>query len=108
MKKINEWFLCLNCAKQVKSAEKTCRNHCNFCFATVHVDAKIPGDRQSDCNGSMFPIEYFISNWQTKIKFQCTKCSHIHINKVSTDDEVGELDVIIYKYKSKFLLSTDI
>ena len=46
MKKINETFVCLECGKSVPTAEKTCRNHCPFCFASQHVDGDIPGDRK--------------------------------------------------------------
>ena len=38
MKKINESFICLNCGKKVEVATRTCRNHCPYCFASLHVD----------------------------------------------------------------------
>lgn len=46
MKKINETFHCLECGKLVPLAERTCRNHCPYCFASRHVDGDIPGDRK--------------------------------------------------------------
>lgn len=42
MKKINEAFVCLECGKKVPLADKTCRNHCPYCFVSQHVDADIP------------------------------------------------------------------
>lgn len=42
MKKINETFACLGCKKIVPLAQKTCRNHCPFCFTSQHVDGAIP------------------------------------------------------------------
>ncbi|MBO7505538.1 RNHCP domain-containing protein [bacterium] len=49
MKKINESFICVNCGREVPLASKTCRNHCPYCFASLHVDGEIPGDRSSIC-----------------------------------------------------------
>ena len=42
MKKINEPFVCIQCGKTVPLAKKTCRNHCPFCFTSLHVDGEIP------------------------------------------------------------------
>ncbi|MBQ2600698.1 RNHCP domain-containing protein [bacterium] len=38
MKKINESFTCINCKKEIPLAAKTCRNHCPYCFTSLHVD----------------------------------------------------------------------
>ncbi|MBO7095209.1 RNHCP domain-containing protein [bacterium] len=38
MKKINETFICTNCGQEVPLASKTCRNHCPYCFTSLHVD----------------------------------------------------------------------
>ncbi len=102
MKKINESFECFNCKRLIPLARWTCRNHCPYCFASLHLDDKIPGDRKSSCGWEMYPIEYVIANWGIKIKFQCVKCWHIHRNKVVEDDDIWELDSFIKKYKSKF------
>jgi len=99
MKKINEEFECINCKKTIKPAKWTCRNHCPYCFVSLHLDDKIPWDRASKCWWKMFPIEYIIANGTIKITFKCEKCGHIHKNKVSEDDDIIKLDELVKKYK---------
>jgi hypothetical protein len=48
----------------------------------------------------MYPIAYEIKNSMTKVQFQCVTCKKTHWNKASEDDELGELDSYIHKYKS--------
>lgn len=36
--KIDESFLCEHCGKQVQQLGYTCRNHCNSCLYSKHVD----------------------------------------------------------------------
>ena len=103
MKKINESFLCIWCQNEVWIAARTCRNHCPYCFISLHVDKDLPGDRLSKCGEIMIPKEYIIANGKTKIKFVCTSCWHIHYNKACIDDELGELDVYMRKWKAKYL-----
>lgn len=104
MKKINESFICLGCWKNIPEAQKTCRNHCPFCFTSQHVDWKIPWDREAVeiCGWAMYPFEYEIRNGMTKIHFRCIQCKKEHWNKASTDDDLSELDSMIVKYKEKF------
>lgn len=102
MKKINETFNCLWCKKEVPLASGTCRNHCPWCFLSLHVDGEIPGDRDTDCNGPMIPTQYEIRNGETKIHFQCTTCIKKHLNKAAKDDELGELDKKIKFWKRKY------
>ena len=99
MKKINESFECINCWKLISPAKWTCRNHCPYCFVSLHLDDKIPWDRKSDCWWKMYPIEYEIKNWWIKITFKCEKCGHIHKNKASDDDDLVKLDELVKKYK---------
>lgn len=102
MKKINEWFICISCKKQILPAQKTCRDHCPYCFTWLHVDWGIPWDRSALCWEKMFPIEYVISNWALKILFKCIKCGKQHWNKSALDDEIINLDKLIYEYKRFF------
>ena len=102
MKKINEQFICIHCKQAVPQAQRTCRNHCPFCFVSLHVDSDIPGDRGAECGGEMYPTMYKISNSEMKILFQCAKCGKQHRNKRATDDEVENLDKLIKEYKGKF------
>ncbi|MBS8122008.1 RNHCP domain-containing protein [Candidatus Vampirococcus lugosii] len=103
MKKINEDFVCAKCGKYVPIAKISCRNHCPYCFTSMHLDQKIPGDRKSECKGEMFPIEYKLSNGEIKILFKCKKCSDIHWNKSNIDDEISCLDEYIKKYYIEFI-----
>lgn len=91
MKKINETFTCIECWKVVPLASKTCRNHCPFCFTSLHVDGEIPWDRASTCGWKMFPIKYEIKNSDYKILFACSKCGKTHRNKRAEDDEIINL-----------------
>ena len=102
MKKINETFICINCNKKIDLAKKTCRNHCPHCFTSLHVDGDIPGDRNTNCHGKMYPRQYFLANGTMKILFECEKCHKTHQNKRAADDEVENLDGFIIKYKKYF------
>lgn len=89
MKKINESFMCLGCNRLIPPANRTCRNHCPYCFVSQHVDEKIPGDRNSACLGIMKPISYIYNmSKPSDIVFQCTICNKKHTNKSSDDDEL--------------------
>jgi DNA-directed RNA polymerase subunit RPC12/RpoP len=104
MKKINESFICLGCKEEIPQAAKTCRNHCPFCFTSLHVDGAMPGDRsaQESCGGIMYPNAYEIKNGGIKILFTCTKCGKKHRNKKASDDDAGSLDMYIMRYKQFF------
>jgi DNA-directed RNA polymerase subunit RPC12/RpoP len=95
MKKINETFECVNCKKEIPLANRTCRNHCPFCFVSLHVDGDIPWDRSADCHWRMIPTSYKLANWTIKIDFECVKCKKHHRNKLADDDNFGELDSAI-------------
>lgn len=99
MKKINESFICVWCGRQVPIASKTCRNHCPYCFTSLHVDGDIPWDRASECHGIMRPINYEIRNWTMKILFQCEKCGKLHRNKRAVDDDIERLISEVAKNK---------
>ena len=99
MKKINETFTCVSCWQVVPLADKTCRNHCPYCFTSLHVDGNIPGDRASECHWIMKPINYEIRNWTMKILFKCTKCGKLHWNKRAVDDDIEVLLKVIWENK---------
>ena len=102
MKKINESFTCINCGKEIPLASKTCRNHCPYCFASLHVDWNIPGDRSSDCKAIMYPVEYMMKNSDYKILFVCSKCGKKHWNKRAEDDIIENLPDLIKSYNKYF------
>jgi len=86
----------------VPLANKTCRNHCPWCFVSLHVDGDIPGDRDTDCHGKMVPINYMIKHGGTKILFECQKCGKQHWNKMAEDDDMDwGLKIINSSYINK-------
>lgn len=102
MKKINESFVCINCWELIPIAEKTCRNHCPYCFASLHVDGEIPWDRSSECKWVMYPRTYELKKSDYKILFQCSKCGKQHRNKRASDDELTNLPELIKSYDKYF------
>lgn len=104
MKKINEIFVCTGCGKTVPLAQGTCRNHCSWCFTSLHVDGDIPGDRATHCHGVMLPTMYERKNGTIKICFQCLKCGKIHRNKKADDDDLSALDQKIQEYKIRLMI----
>jgi len=86
---LNESFACLNCHKSNPQAQKTCRNHCKYCLYSLHVDDKVPGDRNSRCHGLMKPLYI---NYQGKKGMQiihlCQTCGKQIPNIVAGDDNL--------------------
>ena len=85
--KINEGFICLHCQQKISPAEKTCRNHCNHCLYSLHVDGDVPGDRASECHGLMEPIRVERDKKGYMIVQHCLTCGHIRRNKTMPDDD---------------------
>lgn len=84
--KIDEEFICENCHKKVSKLGYSCRNHCNYCLHSKHVD-KNPGDREEECQGLLEPVGIEISNKKGYIiVFRCKKCGAIRKNKAAEDD----------------------
>ena len=89
--KIDEEFICENCGKKVEKLGYTCRNHCNYCLHSKHVD-KNPGDREEMCHGILEPIDVEINSKKGYIiVFRCKKCGAIRKNKAATDDNMDEI-----------------
>ncbi len=95
MKKFNEIdeeFICENCGKNVKKLGYSCRNHCNYCLYSKHVDVN-PGDREEKCHGLLEPIGIEMNNKKGYvIIYRCKKCGQIRKNKAAKDDNI---DLII-------------
>jgi len=74
--RVRQNFRCENCGYEVTGDGYT--DHCPKCLWGKHVDREIPGDRESDCKGTMEPMstEFQISNSQFKINYRCTKCGY--------------------------------
>ena len=95
MKKFNEIdeeFICEHCGKEVKPLGYSCRNHCNYCLYSKHVDIN-PGDRKETCHGLLEPIGIEIDSKKGYvIIYKCKKCGQIRKNKAAKDDNI---DLII-------------
>jgi hypothetical protein len=64
------------------------RNHCPYCLYSRHVDGRTPGDRTSDCGGSMKPIGTFTRpKGEQVIVHQCLSCGFERYNRVAADDD---------------------
>ena len=93
---IDEEFICENCGRKVEKLEYSCRNHCNHCLYSKHVD-KNPGDRAEECHGLLEPIAVEKYRDTYKIIYKCQKCGEIHKNILNKDDDftkIVELSVI--------------
>ena len=85
---INEGFTCQACGAVVPRAKSTCRNHCNICLVSQHVDDKLPGDRASTCKGLMKAIIVEGTDSDRLIlTHKCTRCGKNQRNKISPDDD---------------------
>ena len=96
---IDEEFICENCNKKVSKLGYSCRNHCNYCLHSKHVDVN-PGDRSETCHGILEPIGVEINSKKGYvIIFKCKKCGQIRKNKAAEDDN---LDLIINLTKGEW------
>lgn len=87
--RIDEEFVCDNCGNNVSMLGYTCRDHCNKCLHSKHVD-KNPGDRAEECQGKLVPIA--VENNPKKgyvIIYRCEKCGAIRRNIAAKDDNMS-------------------
>ena len=90
--KIDEEFVCEHCGKKLGKLGYTCRNHCNYCLYSKHVDIN-PGDREETCHGMLKPIQVILDSKKGYvIIYKCEKCGAIRKNKAAIDDN---MDLII-------------
>lgn len=88
---VDEEFICENCGKKVEKLGYSCRNHCNYCLYSKHVD-KNPGDREEQCHGMLEPIGIEMSNKKGYvIVYKCKKCGQIRKNKAAKDDDFNRI-----------------
>jgi len=94
----NEGFICMNCGTQNPPAEKSCRNHCNKCLFSLHVDLEIPGDRLSDCHGLMEPVAIVKKGKkEQQIVHKCLKCGKKQVNITAPDDDTDAIIKVMQK-----------
>ncbi len=90
--KIDEEFVCENCGEQVQPLGYTCRDHCNNCLCSKHVDIN-PGDREEECHGLLEPVRVELDSKKGYvIIYRCKKCGATRKNKAANDDN---MDLII-------------
>ena len=82
----NTGFTCVHCGQEVSPADKTARNHCPYCLWSLHVDERVPGDRQSDCRGEMEPAAIFQKQDEWIVIHRCEQCGKEMQNKCASDD----------------------
>jgi len=88
---IDEEFICENCGNEVKKLGYSCRNHCNKCLHSKHVDVN-PGDRQETCHGILEPVRVELNPKKGYvIIYKCKKCGAIRKNKAAKDDNIDLL-----------------
>ena len=90
-------FVCINCGKEVHPLGYTSRNHCPFCLYSIHIDEN-PGDRASDCLGTLEPISAYPDPKKGYvIVHRCKKCGAIRKNKAAleTKDQPDNLELIL-------------
>jgi DNA-directed RNA polymerase subunit M/transcription elongation factor TFIIS len=87
-----EPFTCEHCGNAVTPLGKgTYRDHCPMCLWSKHADRDGPGDRLSECQGMLKPIE--IDQDSKKgfvIVYECEKCGQKQRNRAAPDDELTE------------------
>ncbi|GAA0272323.1 hypothetical protein GCM10010302_07420 [Streptomyces polychromogenes] len=82
-------FRCTSCRLDVSpDAPGTAhRNHCPNCLASLHVDRKIPGDRDADCRGRMEALGMSVrTDGEWVIIHQCVTCGELSANRIAGDD----------------------
>ncbi|MBW1602619.1 RNHCP domain-containing protein [Streptomyces sp. JJ66] len=82
-------FRCASCRLDVSlDAPGTAhRNHCPNCLASLHVDRKIPGDRDADCRGRMEALGVSVRpDGEWMIIHECASCGELSANRIAGDD----------------------
>lgn len=84
-----ESFRCVACRLDVSvDAPGTAhRNHCPQCLASLHLDARIPGDRASACRGRMTAVGLSVRpDGEWLIIHLCLSCGGLSANRIAGDD----------------------
>ncbi|RSN71948.1 RNHCP domain-containing protein [Actinomadura sp. WAC 06369] len=82
-------FRCAGCRLEVPpdAPGTTHRNHCPNCLASLHVDRRVPGDRDADCRGRMDALGVSVRpDGEWMIIHQCASCGELSANRIAGDD----------------------
>lgn len=95
-----EAFRCKHCRREVPldSISTKHRNHCPYCLYSLHVDVS-PGDRKSECHGSMKPIGICLKTdgGEIMIIHDCQKCGKLNINRISAEDSEQSIMNLLFE-----------
>ena len=81
-------FVCSNCGREVLPLGSSSRDHCPFCLYSIHID-NVPGDRASDCGGTLEPVAAEIDARKGFIIiYRCQKCKAVKRNKAAYEARV--------------------
>jgi hypothetical protein len=92
----NTGFCCAVCREPVNPLTNgSYRNHCPFCLS-LHVDARVPGDRESDCRGVMRAVAVIRTKKGWQVVHRCTICGIERVNRAAFDcDQPDDIDLLI-------------
>ncbi|RFU86014.1 RNHCP domain-containing protein [Streptomyces triticagri] len=63
------------------------RNHCPNCLLSLHVDARVPGDRAAGCRGRMEAVSMSARpDGEWLLIHQCLTCGELSANRIAGDD----------------------
>ncbi len=95
--KKKEDFICDVCKTEVKGDGYT--DHCPNCLWSKHVDIN-PGDRLSECQGLMKPVNIELKKDKYRVTNKCESCGYEKVNMLAPNDN---WDTVI-KIQNKFVL----
>ncbi|MEV5826976.1 RNHCP domain-containing protein [Spirillospora sp. NPDC052242] len=93
-------FRCVGCRLEVSpdAPGTTHRNHCPNCLASLHVDRRVPGDRDADCRGRMEALGMSVRpDGEWMIIHQCLSCGELSANRIAGDDNALALVRLVLK-----------
>ncbi|MER5771128.1 RNHCP domain-containing protein [Streptomyces sp. NPDC001985] len=82
-------FRCVGCRLDVPLAAPGTahRNHCPHCLSSLHVDRRLPGDRDSGCRGRMAALSVSVRpDGEWMIIHSCLSCGELSANRIAGDD----------------------
>ncbi|WP_157248150.1 RNHCP domain-containing protein [Nonomuraea typhae] len=82
-------FRCAGCKADVPmDAPGTAhRNHCPQCLTSLHLDRRVPGDRDAGCGGRMEAIGVTVKGaGEWMLIHECRRCGGLGVNRIAGDD----------------------
>ncbi|GAA4078066.1 RNHCP domain-containing protein [Nonomuraea sp. NPDC050663] len=82
-------FRCVSCRLDVpfEAPGTAHRNHCPNCLTSLHLDRRVPGDRQAACRGRMHPLSLSVRHdGEWMLIHECVSCGELSANRIAGDD----------------------